>query len=250
MITFDIPHDGVALGGRTVLSGFSATLEGGQLVGIVGPNGAGKSTLLKLLGGLLPHHGALVRLGDDALGNLSPTARARRIAWLSQSRELSWDLCVEDVVAMGRHAWGGGRFDSLGPDDRDIVVESMQKAGAAHLARRHVLALSGGEQARVHLARLFCVQADILLLDEPLAALDIAQQLSVMKALTVEAGCGRLVCIALHDLALARQWCSRVLVLKAGQLMADGTPSQALDDDMLRSVFAVETGPGGLFHPV
>lgn len=245
---FAIPETGIALGSRRVLEPFDATFEKGSLVGIVGPNGAGKSTLIRLLAGLLPQSGEAVEVDHWPLSMMPVQDRARRIAWLSQSRELSWDLTVEDVVALGRHAWGGGRYDRLGPGDRAIVDGAIERAGAASLAGRHVLSLSGGEQARVHLARLFAVQADILLLDEPLAALDIAQQLAVLAALREETGKGRLVCLALHDLALAANTCDRLLVLKEGRLVADGPPADALNAATLKTVFGVERDEHGLFR--
>lgn len=247
MIRFDIPSGGISLGDRAALQSFSAELRDGEMVGIVGPNGAGKSTLIRLLAGLLPASSNSVWIGGDRLGDLTQQERARHIAWLSQTRELSWDLQVEDVVALGRHAWGGGRFDRLGEADRRIVLDAMDRAGASHLAGRHVLSLSGGEQARVHLARLLAVGADHLLLDEPLAALDIAQQLSVIGALRAEAGQGKLVCLALHDLSLARTACDRLLVLKEGRLVGDGKPGEVLTADLLADVFGVAANPSGGF---
>lgn len=246
MIRFDIPYGGVSLGDRAALQPFSGVLNDGELIGIVGPNGAGKSTLIRLLAGLLPDSGQSVSIDDTALADLSSKERARQIAWLSQSRELSWDLQVEDVIALGRHAWGGGRYEQLGEADREFVNLAMSRAGASHLSGRHALSLSGGEQARVHLARLLAVGADHLLLDEPLASLDIAQQLGVLAALREEAHRGKLVCIAMHDLSLAREACDRLLVLKEGKLVADGPPDVSLTPDLLETVFGVrQTGENG-----
>ncbi len=250
MISASVPETGISLGGRKVLSALDVSLQAGELVGVVGPNGAGKSTLLKLLAGLMAQSASVVRLNGEPLADINATERSRQIAWLGQSRNLSWDLCTEDVVTLGRHAWGGGRFDRLGTADRVLVEGAMDKAGASHLAGRHVLSLSGGEQARVHLARLFAVDAGILLLDEPLAALDIAQQLSVLAALRAESERGKLVVLALHDLQLAMQWCSRTLVLKEGELLADGPPDERLDDAILKRVFGVRRTQSGSFEQV
>jgi iron complex transport system ATP-binding protein len=249
MIEIDIRAPGVQLGDKTVLHAQSHRLAPGELVGLVGPNGAGKSTLLKLMGGLLESDTTRVSINGEDLTRLKPSVRARQVSWLSQARQLSWDLLVEDVVALGRHAWGGGRFGRLGVDDRARVMSAMEEAGAASLAGRHVLSLSGGEQARVHLARFFAGDGDVLLLDEPLAALDIAHQLSIMEALERKRAAGKTVCLALHDLRLAQVWCSRVIVLNEGVNVVDGAPSQALHDDVLRSVFSVVDAGNGAFKP-
>ena len=244
----EIGKAGVSLAGKQALEAMSLSLRAGEVTGLVGPNGAGKSTLLKLMAGLLTGQDTQVKLNGKSISNLTARERARQIAWLSQSRELSWDLSAVDVVALGRHAWGGGRYDRLGKADREIVLQAMQQAGASSLAGRHVLSLSGGEQARVHLARLLAAQADCLLLDEPLAALDIAQQLNVMSALNAEAARGRTVCLALHDLQLARESCDRLIVLDKGWCVADGHPDIALRGEILSSVFGVRLSEQGRFE--
>lgn len=243
-----IGHGGVMLGQREVLKPLGLSLQGGQVTGIVGPNGAGKSTLLKLMAGLLSAPGAQSLVDGQKVEDMPARRRAQSIGWLSQARELSWDLIVEDVVALGRHAWGGGRYARLGEADRIIVDNAMRQAGAGELASRHVLSLSGGEQARVHLARLLAAEARCLLLDEPLAALDVAQQLAVMDALGAEASYGRTVCIALHDLQLALQFCDRLIVLDDGALVADGPPGNALSDAVLLKVFGVSLTEDGRFR--
>ncbi|MEM5516967.1 ABC transporter ATP-binding protein [Henriciella sp. AS95] len=245
MISFDIAAPGIHLGNHPALNPCSAELKSGELVGIIGPNGAGKSTLIRLLAGLLPQSGEAIKLDGVSLSVLRQQTRAQRIAWLGQSRELSWDLTVEDVVSLGRHAWGGGRYGTLGDSDRNIVDDAIQRAGASHLVGRHVLSLSGGEQARVHLARLLSVGADHLLLDEPLASLDIAQQLSVLETLRAEASSGKLVCVAIHDLLLAKATFDRLIVLDAGTLVADGAPDDVLSDALLKDVFGVQASPIG-----
>ncbi|WP_084417778.1 ABC transporter ATP-binding protein [Henriciella litoralis] len=249
MIEIDIYAPGVQLGDKTVLQPQSYRMAPGELVGLVGPNGAGKSTLLKLMGGLLASAVTDVHVNGNDIDWLKPSVLARQVTWLAQTRQLSWDLLVEDVVALGRHAWGGGRFGRLGEEDRARVVSAMEEAGASALAGRHVLSLSGGEQARVHLARFFAGDGDVLLLDEPLAALDIAHQLSIMAALERKRSEGKTVCLALHDLRLAQAWCNRVIVLDKGGCVADGPPREALHNDVLHSVFSVVDAGNGAFKP-
>jgi iron complex transport system ATP-binding protein len=176
---------------------------------------------------------------------MSVRERAKRMAWLPQTRPVAWNLMVEDVVALGRFAEASAPFDRMGAADQQAVRAALGKADADHLSGRPFQALSGGEQARVHLARLLASPAPVLLLDEPCAALDIAHQLSLMAALQAEAAAGRTLLVVLHDLALAARFCPRILVLQAGSLVADGRPGMALSPETLGDVFGVRRDPDG-----
>ena len=148
-------------------------------------------------------------------------------------------------MAVGRLIEARGPYGRLGAADREAVDSALVKCDAAHLAGRSIEALSGGEQARVHLARLLASPAPSLLLDEPCASLDISHQLSLMQTLSNEAASGRGVMVVLHDLELAARYCSRVIVLDGGRKIADGSKDVSLSDDVLRRVFAVQRGPSG-----
>lgn len=235
----------VSLAGRRVVEEVSFALEAGAFAALTGPNGAGKSTALKAMAGVAPVEAGNVRIGGEDAGALSAPARARRLAWLAQARPVAWNLRVEDVVALGRFAEAPEAYDRMGAEGRAAVDAALGKADAAHLAGRPFQALSGGEQARVHLARLLASPAPVLLLDEPCAALDIAHQLSLMETLAAEAAAGRTVLVVLHDLKLAARYCRRVIVLEAGRLVADGAPEAALSADVLGRVFGVQRGTGG-----
>ncbi|ABI75968.1 iron compound ABC transporter, ATP-binding protein [Hyphomonas neptunium ATCC 15444] len=237
-------HLTVALNGRDVARDVSFWLRDGELAALVGPNGAGKSSVLKALAGVTPSAGE-VRICDAPADKLTVRERARRLAWLPQTRPVAWNLLAEDVVALGRFAGAPAPFDRMGEADRAAVVAALEKADATHLIGRSFQALSGGEQARVHLARLLASPAPVLLLDEPCAALDIAHQLSLMAALAAEAAAGRTVIVVLHDLELAARFCPRVLVMQAGELVADGAPDAALSAEVLGQVFGVRKSAEG-----
>ncbi|MFN3912403.1 ABC transporter ATP-binding protein [Hyphomonas sp.] len=235
----------VSLSGRQVVSGLSFELGTGELAALTGPNGAGKSTALKALAGVaLPEAGEIRIDGLDA-ARLGVRARARKVAWLAQARPVAWNLCAEDVVALGRFAESPAAYDHLGTADRGAVDAALAKADAAHLAGRSFQTLSGGEQARVHLARLLASPAPCLLLDEPCAALDIAHQLSLMETLVAEAASGRAVLVVLHDLELAARYCKRILVMENGLKVADGAPDDALNAHVLAQVFGVRRSETG-----
>lgn len=237
-------HLSVSVNGQALVKDVSFWMKDGEMAALVGPNGAGKSTLLKALAGVMAAEGE-VRVGGLPADGMSVRERAGQLAWLPQSRPVAWNLMAEDVVALGRFAGAPAPFDAMGPADRAAVATAMDKADAAHLTGRAFQALSGGEQARVHLARLLASPAPVLLLDEPCAALDVAHQLSLMQTLAQEARGGRTVLVVLHDLELAARFCPRILVMQAGELVADGTPGTALSAGNLASVFGVKRGAGG-----
>lgn len=234
----------VTLSGREVARNVSFRLAPGELVALTGPNGAGKSSLVKALAGVIPSGGHIL-INAQPAASLSIRERAGRLAWLPQSRPVAWNLMAEDVAALGRFAGAPAPYDRMGRDDRAAVDTALRKADAAHLAGRPFQALSGGEQARIHLARLLASPAPILLLDEPCAALDISHQLALMETLAAEAASGRAVLVILHDLQLAERFCRRILVMHEGALIADAPPAEALSDARLAAVFGVRRGPSG-----
>ncbi|MGA1342203.1 MAG: ABC transporter ATP-binding protein, partial [Hyphomonas sp.] len=195
--------------------------------------------LLRALAGGLRLSSGEVRIDDRPAGALSLAERARRVAWLAQSRPVAWNLRAEDVAALGRFVDAPQGFDRLGDAGRAAVLDALVRADAAHLTGRPFQSLSGGEQARVHLARLLASPARCLLLDEPAASLDIAHQLSLMETLAAEAASGRAVLVVLHDLDLAARFCRRTLVMDRGRKVADGPTPEALSQEVLAGVFGV-----------
>lgn len=246
MVSLAIEEVGVALGGRAVLAGVSARLDGGTFVGILGPNGAGKSTLTRALLGLVPATGRVL-LDGEAVASLARGAAARKIAYLPQGQTLHWPLSVERVVALGRlpHL---APFSGMAAGDRAAVARALALADVAHLAGRTATELSGGERARVLLARALAVEAPVLVADEPLASLDPEHQLHGMELLRDQARAGGLVLAVLHDLGLAARFCDRLLVLDRGRLVADGAPAAVLTPALLADVYRVRAviGEGGV----
>lgn len=234
-------------GRREILAGLDLSLRAGEVTALVGPNGAGKSTLLAGLCGLLAPAAGAVRLDGQDLSALPPMARARRIGFLPQMPEIAWPLEVRILVGLGRTPHIGAR--GLSAADARIIDAALEEAGAADLAERDACTLSGGERARVMIARVLAGEPDWLLADEPLAGLDPGCQIDAAETLVrrARAGCG--VVLTLHDLTLAARIADRVLVLAEGRLLADGPPEVALVPDVLARAFAVRTalrrGPEG-----
>jgi iron complex transport system ATP-binding protein len=223
----DLTADGVTVGGR--LTTVSASLKPGTITAICGPNGAGKSTLLQILAGLLRPDGGTVLLCGAPLP--ASRERARAIGYQPQAGEIAWDLSVEGLVALGRLPHGDR---AAAPIDAALATVDLQ-----HMRQRRVSTLSGGERARALLARVLAGEPRWILADEPLAALDLAHQLSLLQQLRAAAQGGTGVVLVLHDLALAMNHADRVLVLDRGNLAADGRPEQALAERVIAEVWGV-----------
>lgn len=233
------------LGTRTVLRDVTAEFATGECIALVGPNGAGKSTLLRAIAGLAGHTGA-VRIAGRPLAALTRTERARLFGYLPQGHQIHWPLPVRDIVSLGRYAHGAGDPRRLSPADTAMVDSAMHRAGVADLADRPATRLSGGEKARVALARVLAQEPKILLADEPTASLDPRYQLDVMVLLRAVAGAGTLVIAATHDLALAARFADRIWVLDGGIAAAPAPVSQALTETVLAKVFRLRIPAGAM----
>ena len=229
---------GVTLAGRSVLNDISLSLTSGHLVALVGPNGAGKTTLLRALAGLVSSDGA-IQIGGDALASLSLRERARRFAYLAQGHTVHWPLPARDIVALGRYPHGATDPARLAPKDSDAVLRAMQVADVMAFSERRVTELSGGERSRVALARVFAVEAPVILADEPTSSLDPRHQIDVMKSLRAAADKGTLVIVVTHDLGLAARFADTVLVLSDGRLVSHGEPAEALSAQVIADVFRI-----------
>ncbi|MDC8754735.1 ABC transporter ATP-binding protein [Erythrobacter sp. sf7] len=218
-------------GGARVVDNLSARLEPGTITAIVGPNGAGKSSLLLGLAGLLAPASGQVTLDGSNLADMPPRTRAQAIGYLPQASDIAWDVAVENLVALGRMPW------------RDRGTEAIEAAIAAlaleGLRQRPASRLSGGERARVLLARVLAGNPRWVLADEPLAALDLAHQLALVAHLRNCARAGQGVVVVVHDLALAMNHADRVLVLDGGRLVIDGAPETALSPEVIAQVWGV-----------
>ena len=227
----------VELGGRIIVHGAVLSLRAGELVALVGPNGAGKTTLVRALAGLIPAQGDIAIAGR-ALAAMPMRERARRLAYLPQGHVFHWPMSAAAVVALGRHPYADA-FSPMSEYDRAAVRRALTATATEELAERSVATLSGGERARVALARVLATEAAIVLADEPTVSLDPRHQLIVMQLLRGIAGGGAVLAIV-HDLTLAARFADRVLVMDRGRIIADAPPRQALSLQRIAQVFGVE----------
>ncbi len=223
----------VELGGRPAVAGLTATIPTGGFTVVCGPNGAGKTTLLRAALGLIAPTAGQVLIDGLEPRSLSPADRAARIGYLSQERRIAWGMPALSIAALGAVTASAAEADLRGR-------EALAAVGLERLQDRGSFEMSGGERARVLLARLFATQAPILLLDEPVAGLDPDAQLLVLDLLKAKAAQGLTVVATLHDLSLAARYADRLIVLAHGRLAVDGPPLEALTPTVLEQVFGLE----------
>lgn len=225
------------LGGRPVLDGAGFTARRGAVTGLIGPNGVGKSSLLRAIAGLLPHGGDVHFEGQPLPADAR--SRARLLGYLPQGHHVHWPLSVRRTVALGRlpHL---GPFGRPGRMDDDMIERVMAATGVAGLAARAVPTLSGGERARVMLARVLATDAPVLLADEPTAALDPGHQLRIMALLRAEAvERRRAVVVVLHDLSLAARCCDDFVLLMPDRRVVAGDVPTVLTSSLLSEAYGV-----------
>lgn len=232
----------VNYGEREAVKGVSLSAVPGEVLVIIGPNGAGKSTLMRALNGaIVPVRGEIL-LDGKSLRSLARRAVSRRIAVVAQEAELRFPVTVLEFVLGGRYAWSStGAWGWETERDVEVARAAISETGLEDFSARLMNELSGGERQRAVLARALATEAEILLLDEPTANLDLAHQATVLRL--VRARCDKLKAAAVvvtHDINLAAEFADRALLLKGGQTLADGSPREVLTPGTLRELFDIE----------
>jgi iron complex transport system ATP-binding protein len=233
-VTFAYPR-----GLRTVLRGISLAVRDGSIVGLLGPNGCGKTTLLRLLSGMLVPNEGEVLLAGRPIAALNRLDIARRIALVPQETHATFDFSVLDIVLMGRFPHLGP-FELEGADDLEIARQALRATGTADLEERPFASLSGGEKQRVVIAAALAQAADLMLLDEPTASLDLSYQIEVatlLRRLNKTQGTTMVVCT--HDLNMAAAVCDEVALIRDGAILAYGPTAHTITPDNIRTTFHV-----------
>jgi iron complex transport system ATP-binding protein len=221
----------LVLGDRIVLDAVDLSIPSGRVTAVVGPNGAGKSTLLRACAGLLPPQRGAITLGGRPLAPRARQELARAIAYLPQERAVHWPLAAKAVVALGRLPHDDGKPEA--------ISRALTAMDIAHLADRPIAQLSGGERARVLVARALAQEAPLLIADEPTAGLDPAHALALFALFQRLAAEGRTIVVALHDLSLAARFADHIVLLSKGRATASGAPAEVLTPGTLAAAFGV-----------
>lgn len=233
----------LTLNNQPILQDVSLQLRPSEFVGLIGPNGAGKTSLLRILADLQKADSGDVQLkiatdNTQTLSAISAQTRARLLAYLPQQEKPAWPLTVEHLVGLGRAPWRTPMGKKT-VQDLAAIAHALQVTDTQHLAHRPVNELSGGELQRCMLARVLAGEAQVILADEPIAALDPYHQLHIMELLQAHARQGGTVIAALHDLGLAARYCSRLILLNHGAMIADGEPIAVLTTENLARVYGI-----------
>ena len=226
----------VVIDGQPILADIDLEIRAGEVLALVGPNGAGKSTLLSVLSGdLRPTRGSVTVDGRD-IRDIRHIELARLRSVLTQENQVSFPFTVTEVVEMGRSPWE--RMSSRDDDER-AIAEAIQATDVSHLAARRYTSLSGGEKARVSLARVLAQGTPTVFLDEPTAALDLRHQEEVMTTAAGLARSGRAVVVVVHDLSLAAAYADRVALVASGRLETAGTPTAVFTAERVGRIYGL-----------
>ncbi len=236
MVILDVSNMTFSYAKVTVLKDITFSVNGGSLLGVVGPNGSGKTTLLKCINNLLSPDQGQVYVKDDLLVELSNREVAKRLGYVPQVEDPVFPSTVFDLVLTGRTPHSSWR-----PSNEDLSVASsvLESLGMEEFALRDVNSLSGGELRKVLIARAFVQEPELLLLDEPMASLDLRHQLEVLGVLKSWLNGSRAAVVTFHDLNLAAKYCDELLVLKEGEIFARGGP-EILTPNVIEPVYGVE----------
>ena len=228
--------------GSSIISNqLNHTFEEGTITSIIGPNGCGKSTFLKTLARILPEAGGSVLLNSKELNRYTTKEIARELAILSQTPENNVDLSVFDLVSFGRYPYQSG-WKNLSGEDQKYIQWALELTGLTELARESVAILSGGQRQRVWIAMALVQNTDIVILDEPTTYLDPAHQLEILNVLKkINQQQNKTIIMTLHDINLASRFSDRIIAMKDGEMIKEGTPNQVITEETLKEVFAIES---------
>lgn len=226
----------IGYGERHVLSDVNATIKTGEIVGIIGRNGAGKSTLLKTIRGILPKHSGEVLFFNKKLEDYHEKELACKVAYLQQHVEVGFGYTGQDIVLAGRYPYMKW-YESESEADKQLALDCMDYTGTLELADTPVTEVSGGQKQRILLAKVLAQQTPILFLDEPTTGLDMVYQEEIFRFAKELAQMGKTILMVVHELNFAAKYCSRILLLGEGKLLADAPPEAAFTEELLSRAY-------------
>lgn len=235
-VAFSARDISVRIGQAILVEQASLDISHGELVALVGPNGAGKTTMLGVLAGDRTPTSGTVTVDGKSPSEWGVVELSRRRAVLTQDNQVSFPFRVREVVAMGRTPWRGTKQTH---EDDEAIAAALLECDVLHLANRTFTSLSGGESARVSLARVLAQRTPAVLLDEPTASLDLRHQEDVLTIARRLADSGTAVGVVLHDLSLAAAYADRVAVMEKGRVAAVGTPDEVMEPELLERVYGI-----------
>ncbi len=227
----------VVLNDQPILKNIDIEVKSGEYFGLIGPNGSGKTTLLKTIAQLLPCEKGNMTIAGKHPSDYKQKEMARKLSYVPQDTNIDFDFNVKDIVAMGRHAHGG--FFNKNDVDEEVVQEAMVATNTWRFKDQSILNLSGGQRQLVFIAKALAQDTPLILLDEPISALDIYYQMHILKLLEELTEKGKTVITVLHDLNLAARFCKKMLLLKEGQVEAYGETKEVITKQNLKKTYRI-----------
>jgi|SRR5690554_615973 len=234
----DAQNLNLRIGNKSLVDDVSLQVEQGQMIGLIGPNGAGKTSLLKILANIAQADSGSYRFAGKAIEDYDEKKLAQQFGYLAQNATAHWPLRVQRLIELGRLPWQGYR-QKLSTIDQAKVEQAIAITETEHLLDRVITTLSGGEQTRVFLARLFAAEPTIIFADEPIAALDPYHQLHIMEILQAHAKQGGTVIVVMHDINLASRFCDKLILMDEAKILKFGTLSQLLENNLLADTYRI-----------
>lgn len=229
----------VAYGDTTIIENLSVTIPKGKVTALIGPNGCGKSTLLKTLSRINKPKSGEIFIEQTSLGRIKDKVLAQQLSLLPQVLVSPEGISVRKLVEYGRSPYVS-HWGRLSQADKKIVEQAMTETGVLELAEQNVESLSGGQRQRAWIAMVLAQDTDIVMLDEPTTYLDLSHQIELMELMRTMNEQGKTVIVVLHDLNQACRYCDHLVVLKQGQLMAQGSPKEVFTERLLQEVFDLD----------
>lgn len=229
----------VTIDQKSIIQGLSGLIKSGTFLGLIGPNGSGKTTLLKTIATILPLQAGEILIAGKNIYAYPPKKRAQLMSYVPQETNVSFDFQAKEVVMMGRHvhqSFFGGETEL----DRKKVEWALDRTETTHLANHSILSLSSGQRQLMMIAKALAQDTPIMLLDEPISALDIYHQLHILSLLKKLAKEGKTIIIVLHDLNLAARYCDDLILLKNGEIQVSGPPTKVFTRSMLKHVYGID----------
>lgn len=223
-----------------IVKDVSFTVTRGENLCIIGPNGCGKSTLLKSIANIINYRGS-VKIDSKEISSLNRKELAKSVGLMSQISQIYFPYTVYETVALGRYAYSNGPFSYLSKEDKEIVLDSLEKVRLLDLKDKMINELSGGQLQRVFLARTFAQDPDVILLDEPTNHLDLKHQIELLEHLKDWTKVNNKIAVSvLHDLNLVQYSADNVLLLNHGEVISFGNPSEVLSKDVLKDIYGLD----------
>lgn len=238
-MVINIKNLSLQLGKKTILNDINLSIAKGEMIGLIGPNGAGKTSLLKVLAHLHQSFSGEYLLHNKPINTYSLKALSHNIGYLAQDAQAHWPLKVKTLIELGRLPYQGF-FNQLSAIDQQAITHATEQTEVSHLLERVITELSGGEKARVFLARLLAANPSVIFLDEPIAALDPYHQLHIMEILKNHTTNGGTIVVILHDLNLATRFCDKLVLMDKGSIIKEGSINQLLENQLLEETYGIE----------